>query len=73
MDEPAVLAQDGEMSENSSFRFREVHLELTTEAEAFRRSFRRYICPSETCRKCLGRNNLRKSIGYQALSLANLR
>lgn len=42
-------------------------------ATDFRASFKRHICPTETCRMCLGRPNLYKSIGYQALALVQLR
>ncbi len=46
---------------------------FSEKAEAFRASFRRHTCPTETCRKCLGRTGLVQSIGYQALSIVNLR
>ncbi len=46
---------------------------FSQEAEAFRRSFRRHKCPTETCSRCLGRPTLAKSIAYQALVLLNRR
>lgn len=39
----------------------------------FRDSFRRHICPTEKCQKCLGRPTRIRSIAYQVLSLAGLR
>jgi len=42
-------------------------------AEAFRRSFRRHVCPTETCRNCLARRGLARSVAYQAMALVNLR
>ena len=43
------------------------------EAERFRASFRRHVCPTETCRKCLGKPTFLRSAAYQALSLVSLR
>jgi radical SAM protein with 4Fe4S-binding SPASM domain len=42
-------------------------------AEAFRASFRRHACPTETCQKCLGRPSLVRSGVYQALSILGQR
>jgi len=42
-------------------------------SQRFRDSFQRHICPTEKCRKCLGRPTWTRSMAYQALSLVNLR
>jgi radical SAM protein with 4Fe4S-binding SPASM domain len=42
-------------------------------AEAFRASFHRHRCATDTCRKCLGRSTITKSVSYQALSVIKLR
>ena len=42
-------------------------------SQSFRNSFRKHICPTEKCRKCLGRPTWARSMAYQALSLVNLR
>jgi radical SAM protein with 4Fe4S-binding SPASM domain len=46
---------------------------FSEKAEAFRASFRRHTCPTETCKKCLGRPNPLKSGVYQALSVLGQR
>jgi radical SAM protein with 4Fe4S-binding SPASM domain len=46
---------------------------FSEKAEAFRRSFRRHTCPTETCKKCLGRPTLIRSGAYQALSILGQR
>jgi radical SAM protein with 4Fe4S-binding SPASM domain len=46
---------------------------FSAEAEAFHESFRRHRCPTETCKKCLGRPTLLKSTVYQTLSLLGAR
>ncbi len=43
------------------------------DSHRFRNSFRRHVCPTEKCRKCLGRPTWSRSMAYQALSLVNLR
>ncbi len=42
-------------------------------AKGFRDSFRRHICPTEKCRRCLARPTLARSAAYQALSLVSLK
>lgn len=46
---------------------------FSPQAEAFRESFRSHRCPTETCKNCLGRPTLVKSVVYQTLSLINAR
>lgn len=46
---------------------------FSPKAMAFRDSFKRHRCPTETCKQCLGRPTVAKSVVYQTLSLVNLR